>query len=590
MKTLLTLILTLAAALGAAGAAWADGQKQVLVLYAVRRDAQLAVIGDRDLPRLLEQGLPQGIDYYSEYIDLPRSSDPDYQDGFRDFLAVKYRGIRFDLVIAVLDPALEFVRNTREELFPGTPIVFLSTSTTSPRIANGTGLVAPLRLVPSLELSAALQPAAKRIVVITGAGSVDQGYERMARAQLASLEPRFAISYVTGLPMAEIESRVAALNADAIVFFVMVYQDGAGANFHPLEALDRVVRASAAPVYSWVDSAMERGIVGGSLKDQVRQNEELAKVALKVLHGERADAIPVTTPPLQVSQVDWRQLRRWKISEANVPVGTIVKFREPTPWDRYQNYILGAASILLAQSALIAGLLVQRTRRRQAEQRIRDLGARLLQAQESERAHIARELHDDISQQMALLEIDMELLGGAVSGDAAGMADGVLQRAQGVAKSVHDLSHRLHPAKLRLMGLVPALRGLQRELSHAGLDITLSADHLPPNLAPELTLCLFRVVQEALQNAAKHSGATTAMVQLAYGAKGLTLTIADDGCGFETTRGWQKGLGLISMKERLEAIGGTLRVRSAPGKGTRVIAIVPPVALVDPAPLVGQAR
>lgn len=590
MKTLLTLILTLAAALGAAGAAWADGQKQVLVLYAVRRDAQLAVIGDRDLPRLLEQGLPQGIDYYSEYIDLPRSSDPDYQDGFRDFLAVKYRGIRFDLVIAVLDPALEFVRNTREELFPGTPIVFLSTSTTSPRIANGTGLVAPLRLVPSLELSAALQPAAKRIVVITGAGSVDQGYERMARAQLASLEPRFAISYVTGLPMAEIESRVAALNADAIVFFVMVYQDGAGANFHPLEALDRVVRASAAPVYSWVDSAMERGIVGGSLKDQVRQNEELAKVALKVLHGERADAIPVTTPPLQVPQVDWRQLRRWKISEANVPVGTIVKFREPTPWDRYQNYILGAASILLAQSALIAGLLVQRTRRRQAEQRIRDLGARLLQAQESERAHIARELHDDISQQMALLEIDMELLGGAVSGDAAGMADGVLQRAQGVAKSVHDLSHRLHPAKLRLMGLVPALRGLQRELSHAGLDITLSADHLPPNLAPELTLCLFRVVQEALQNAAKHSGATTAMVQLAYGAKGLTLTIADDGCGFETTRGWQKGLGLISMKERLEAIGGTLRVRSAPGKGTRVIAIVPPVALVDPAPPVGQAR
>ena len=153
-----------------------------------------------------------------------------------------------------------------------------------------------------------------------------------------------------------------------------------------------------------------------------------------MLRGEPADSIPTSSPSLNVSQVDWRQLRRWGISEARVPAGTLVRFREPSAWDRYRIYILGAVAVLLAQTALIAGLLVQRARRRQAEEqvrgsqaelrtsyeRIRDLGARLLNAQETERSRIARELHDDISQQLALLEIDLELLSGAVQADAQG--------------------------------------------------------------------------------------------------------------------------------------------------------------------------
>ena len=286
----------------------------------------------------------------------------------------------------------------------------------------------------------------------------------------------------------------------------MVYQDGEGDNFHPLESLERVTRVANAPVYSWVDSAMDRGILGGSLKVQTLQAEEVATLALEVLHGANAGGIPVRTPQLYVAQVDWRQLKRWRIPESHVPADTHVLFREPTLWDRYQVYVLGALAILLAQSALIAGLLVQRTRRRQAEEqvrgrevelrssyeRIRDLGARLLNAQESERARIARELHDDISQQMALLQIDLELLGGTAQGDAVAMADDAVNRAQDIARSVHELSHRLHPAKLRLMGLVSALKGLQRELSQSGLTATFTHDPIPATLPAELTLCLFR--------------------------------------------------------------------------------------------------
>ena len=575
MKAIAILVVTACAILGPLDRAWAADQKQVLVLYSTRRDAQVSVVGDRELPRILEQGLPAGLDYYSEYLDLARSPDPHYQSGFRDFLRVKYRGVQFDLVIAVMDAALEFAQSNRAELFPQAPIVFVSTNPTPPPVSNGTGISAALLLDRSIDLAAALQPDLRHVFVVTGVGTTDKSYERIARAQFRRLESRFAVTYLAGLPMRELEARLATMPDHSIAFFAMVYQDGAGENFNPLDALDRVVRVANAPVYCWVDSALDHGVLGGSLKDQLLQTQAIGKLALQVLSGVPADSIPVSSPPLYVNQVDWRQLRRWGISESRLPAGTVVRFREPSIWDRYQAYILGAIAIFLAQTALITGLLVQRTRRRQAERRIRDLGSRLLNAQESERARIARDLHDDISQQMALLEIDLTMLRGAVQDDAMEMVGEALSRSQDIARSVHDLSHRLHPAKLRLIGLVSALQGLQREMSQSGAVITFTHDDITPALAPELTLCVFRIVQEALQNANKHGGATRIAVRLSHGAKGLTLSIVDDGSGFDVSACWGKGLGLISMKERLEAVGGRMEIRSKPGAGTSVEVIVP---------------
>ena len=137
---------------------------------------------------------------------------------------------------------------------------------------------------------------------------------------------------------------------------------------HPLEYLSRLSAIANAPMYCWVDSAMGRGIVGGSLKDQTVQLDAVGRLALRVLSGEAADSIPVSAPNLNVNKVDWRQLRRWGISESAVPRGTRVLFKEPSVWDRYKVYILGATVVLLAQTLLIAGLLVQRRRRRQAEE------------------------------------------------------------------------------------------------------------------------------------------------------------------------------------------------------------------------------
>jgi len=275
---------------------------------------------------------------------------------------------------------------------------------------------------------------------------------------------------------------------------------------------------------------------------------------------------------------------------AAVPVraeGTATLFGGPGVW-QYRGYIFGALVLLVAQSLLIAALLIQAARRRRAEQqlqasqaelrasyeRIRDLCGRLLRAQEDERARISRELHDDISQQIAMLGIDLGMLEGSPPRGGERLVTEAYERTQAVARRVRDLSHRLHPSNLSLIGLSRALERLARDFAQAGLTITFTRGDLPDNLPTEITLCLFRIAQEALQNTVLHSGARTATMHLESVRGEVWMTIVDEGSGFEL-RSAGRGLGLISMEERVDQVGGTLHIRSAPGAGTRVSARVP---------------
>jgi len=565
-----------------------DVQRQVLVLYSTRRDAQIVTVGEREFPRIIDQGLREGLDYYSEYIDRARFPSASYKRAFRDFLRLKYKDKRFDAVIAVQDLALDFVREYRTELFGDSPIVFFATPA-AVQPTNSTGLVANLDFSGTLAFITQLQPDVRHVFVVSGTEVGDQEYEALARRQFHPFESQLAITYLTGLPTPDLERRLSSLPQHSAVYYVVVNRDGAGDYVHPLEYLDRISAAANAPVYSWVDSAMEHGIVGGSLKSQQAQAQAVAQLALRVLRGEPADSIPVASSNLNVSQVDWRQLRRWRISEAAVPAGTLVKFRESTPWDRYKGYIIGAIALLLAQSVLIAGLVALRARRRTAEARLREreaelrisydriryLGQRLLSAQEAERSRIARELHDDFAQQLALLAINLEQMTDARARNSATLAQAALDRLHSLARGMRDLSHRLHPAKLQLIGLVPSLASLQRELTRPDFTVTLTHENIPAALPHEVTLCLYRIVQEALQNAIRHSSAREVRISLHGAVDQLTLTIVDDGVGFDVDAAWGKGLGLLSMSERLESIDGSVKIRSGPGAGTRVDVVVP---------------
>ncbi len=153
--------------LGMASSVWAQ-QNQVLVLYSTRRDAQIAVVGERELPRILDRGLNNEVDYYSEYIDRARFPNPEYRAGFHDFVKVKYQGHRFDIVIAMDDVALEFAAMNRGEFFPETPIVYFTSYEYTRRVANSTGVLSHLDMLGSVALASALHPDLQHIFVVTG--------------------------------------------------------------------------------------------------------------------------------------------------------------------------------------------------------------------------------------------------------------------------------------------------------------------------------------------------------------------------------------------------------------------------------------
>jgi signal transduction histidine kinase len=562
-------------------------QKQVLLLYSTRRDAQIAVVGDRELPRILDAGLTEGLDFYSEYLDLARFPDPEYRSAFRDFLRTKYKGQRFDVVIAMDDTAFEFIDRRRSELFRDVPVVFFASSPTTRRIANSTGVIAELNLSATVALAAELQPDLRQVFVVSGAETADRMFERQARAQLRSFEPRLRITYLSGLPTRELESRLTTLPEHSIVFFLLVTRDGAGENFHPLDYVDRVTAAANAPTYCWVDSAMNHGIVGGSLKDQAAEVAEVARIALRVLNGEPADSIPLSSPDLSSRQVDWRQIRRWGISEARIPSRTLIRFRERGLWEQNKVYIIGAAALLLAQSALIAGLVVQLTARRRAEARLRatELGLRMSRAQlldsvENERSRISRELHDDVGQRLAAMTMTLDDLGTRLPVPALELhmqIETLSNQSRQLAKDVQTISRNLHVSKLDYLGLVLACEAFCRELSvRPQLAVAFNARDIPEYVEKEVSLCVYRVLQESVNNAVKHAGARHIGVALWEGNDEIRLVVVDDGLGFDPAAARKgPGMGLISMEERLRVVAGKLSIESRPGAGATIRARVP---------------
>ena len=152
----------------------------------------------------------------------------------------------------------------------------------------------------------------------------------------------------------------------------------------------------------------------------------------------------------------------------------------------------------------------------------------------------------------------------------------LLPQMRQLSASVHEISHQLHPAKLEQLGLASAIGGLCHELTHRhGLKIEFAADQVPSAISPEIAVCLYRIAQEALANAIKHSSAQHTQVELSRTADMISLRIVDDGTGFDPALIQGQGLGLVSMRERVFHVGGRITIDSQPSSGTRLHVLVP---------------
>jgi PAS domain S-box-containing protein len=218
------------------------------------------------------------------------------------------------------------------------------------------------------------------------------------------------------------------------------------------------------------------------------------------------------------------------------------------------------------------------TDRKHAEDALANVGRKLIEAHEEERTWIARELHDDIAQRIALLSVELERCDQQALSPAAvhEFLRLACQRIFDLGKDVQALSHRLHSSKLEYLGLVTAAKSFCRELSEQrGVRIEFKHSDVPSTIPKEISLCLFRVLQEALSNSIKHSGGQNFTVELHGTEEGISLTVTDSGIGFDWHDAMKRrGLGLISMRERLRLVNGELSIQSALGRGTTILASV----------------
>ena len=547
---------------------------------------------DDTIRTVLNDGLAGQLDYYTEYLDVARFPEPDYQPAVRDFFRRKYASQTFDVVVATTDVMIEFVNTYRDELFPGAAVVSCAGS---PRPGpKATGVVLPLDLKSTIDVAIQLHPDLRQVFVVSGASDTDRFYQDLARAQFRAFDGRLGFTYSSGLAMPDLLRRVSELPRHTIVYFLSFFEDGHSSKFDELKALDQVAAVANVPTYVWIDSSVGHGSVGGSVLNVERAAGALANVALRVLKGESPESIPVREIDANIAQFDWRQLRRWGISETRLPAGSLVRFREPSLWDQYKFYIIGATSVVVLQTALIAGLLIHRARRRRVENALReseaalrkshaqnqDLAGRLIHAQELERAHIARELHDDVGQRIASLSIGMGIVRRRLADAPQPVRDELasLQReAVTVGNDLRLLSHELHPAQLEHLGLVDALRAHCEKVSaESGVAVALDVASEWGQVPDDVALCFYRVAQEALRNVVNHAQARSARMELSRQNGRLAMRISDDGRGFESeTAAERPGLGLISLDERVRMLAGTLAIESSPHMGTIVSVTLP---------------
>jgi len=221
--------------------------------------------------------------------------------------------------------------------------------------------------------------------------------------------------------------------------------------------------------------------------------------------------------------------------------------------------------------------------RKAAEEALASVSRRLIEAQEQERVWIARELHDDINQRVAMLCAEAEVLKRRLPGSAMELRSGLDElklHLVEIGSEVQAISHRLHSSKLEYLGLVVACKSFCNEIAqHHNVGVAFTSENVPQELPKDVSLCLFRVLQESLTNAIKHSGAQRFEAQLRATSGEIQLTVRDEGKGFDAAAaGASRGLGLVSMRERVSLVKGVLLIASQPGRGTEITARVPLIA------------
>ena len=582
MASLLLLLFLPAVAFADAPAA----PKTVLVLFEETRALAAVAETDDAIRSTLQTGSTLPIRLYTEYLGLSWFPDEARELALRDLLQKTYAARRPDVVVVWGSGGLGFVLRHHAAMFEGAPIVFCAVDPALlPQLDAGSGVTGVARRIDwtgSLDLIQRLHPGTREVAIVTGSGPLDVRWEAEARRDLAGYPVR--ITYLARQPMPELLETVESLSTGTAILYGAVLRDGAGRPYLPHEVLELMVKASRVPIYAVTPAMLGRGAVGGRFLDFAAQGVTAARLALRVLGGERlgpADIVVADNPYL----FDWHQLRRWGIDESRLPAGSEVRFRQASIWDLYKTHIIAAVVVIATQSALIAMLLVQRARRQRAEDQARARREELAHAQRVATlgelsASLAHEITQPLTAIAANAQAARRMLATPAAGDelkeALGDIAGDAERAGSIVRRLRAMA-RKQPGEHQPVDINATVTGvtaiLRRDIVQANILLQLRlAEDLPRVFGDAVQLQ--QVVLNLLVNACQAmagvvNGPRVMRVETAQPQPGsIEITVADTGAGvagpelerifepFVSSKAEGLGMGLSINRSIVEAHGG----------------------------------
>lgn len=311
------------------------------------------------------------IDFSDFSLVNARSNDTQSEAPLVRYLRTLYTSQPLNLIIAIGAPAASFVQRHRSDLFPTTPMIFTAVDQrrVDYSLLSENDTVVPVTHDFSLAFRTILQvlPDTKTIAIVNGASPNEKFWHEEIQREVSSLEDRVTLKWYDQLPFSEILKDAAKLPSHSVIFWHLMNVDAAGIAYEENDSLNALASVASAPIFSYDDSFFEGALVGGAMFSVAESSSITAKIANRILSGEKAGDIKTPAVGFAPPRFDWRQMQRWGIAESALPPGSTIYFRSPTFWDAYRWYVIIVCAIVILQGCLIGALVWERQRRNYAE-------------------------------------------------------------------------------------------------------------------------------------------------------------------------------------------------------------------------------
>ena len=548
----------------------------------------------------LTKRLPKEIDLYEASLEMARSAQPPDERPLVDYLRALFADRNLDLAVAVGAPAARFFQKYRPQLFPSTPLLITAadqrTFSADALTSNDAAVPSTLDLPKLVENILQVLPETRNIAVVIGASPLERFWVESMRQAFQPFEGRVTFEWFNELSQEEMVKRAGGRPPRSAIFYASVRVDAAGIPNEQDRVLTRLQEAANAPIFSYLDSTFGQGIVGGPVLSTQELGRRAAEVSVRILNGERPDSIKTPPVGLGVPVYDWRQLQRWNISEARLPPGSVVQFRELSAWERYRWQLAGFLVALLVQSAIISWLLIERYGRRKAELEARRRSLEVMHLNRTaEVGALSASFAHEVSQPLVAVALSAEraedLLGATppqVSKAKEVVAD--IRQANTLAMNVIKNLGALLKRKSDIQecgldaAIADAVQLLSPEASKRNIDLRVRGIQqallvrADPVHLQQVVLNLVANAMDAMSDTALDARKIVIQTALAEGSM-VEVSVSDSGTGipehklseifdtFYTTKAKGTGLGLSIAHTIIETYGGKIWAENQAGGG-----------------------